>query len=621
MMETPKFALPFIAGLLVIVSFLVVVTLIWIAGLSKTDKIRIIKGLPSRKTFQAVKETFTEGLLHRKIFRKNARLGYMHMSLAFGWFLIILMGHIEAAVHYKTLAFPFWKSIFFRYAELAPPAGFTARLFAAVMDLLLLFVLSGVMLAYYKRLNSRLFGMKKTTTMKTGDRIALTALWLVFPLRLAAESVTAGIHHNGSFLTQPAGDMLASLFPLQPVELTVWWAYSVSLGVFFTAMPVSRYMHIPVEILLIFMRKYGIRLKKGVNTYTRVQVFSCSRCGICLDSCQMNQANIKNSQSVYVLKQIRGRRLKDDQLFNCLLCGRCQKDCPVGLDLNDLRITQRIASTREYNSSYDYLRNGPGPQANVIYFAGCMTHLTPGIKKSMQQLLRYAGVDFWFMDEQKAPCCGRPLIQVGQYAAAKKLIENNTGKILASGAKTLVVSCPICYKVFREDYTLPGVSVKHHSEFLLELVNQGRIPAFSLHEKVVYHDPCELGRGSGIYEQPRELLGNYVSLIKVPHEKADAYCCGGSLSNTRISMKERDQIRDQVLEEFQSVHPDRLITACPLCKKTFTKGTEIQARDLAELVWEGVCRSAAVARRAGQAAIPPGPRPEKPAEVPVPSLP
>ncbi|MDD4193509.1 MAG: hypothetical protein PHI28_19400, partial [Mangrovibacterium sp.] len=69
------------------------------------------------------------------------------------------------------------------------------------------------------------------------------------------------------------------------------------------------------------------------------------------------------------------------------------------------------------------------------------------------------------------------------------------------------------------------------------------------------------------------------------------------------------------------VHPDRLITACPLCKKTFTKGTEIQARDLAELVWEGVCRSAAVARRAGQAAIPPGPRPEKPAEVPVPSLP
>jgi Fe-S oxidoreductase len=241
----------------------------------------------------------------------------------------------------------------------------------------------------------------------------------------------------------------------------------------------------------------------------------------------------------------------------------------------------------------------------------------------MQQLLRYAGVDFWFMDEHKAPCCGRPLIQVGQYAAAKKLIANNTERILASGAKTLVVSCPICYKVFREDYTLPGVNVMHHSEFLLDLVHQGRIPVSSLPEKVAYHDPCELGRGSGIYEQPRELLGNYVSLVSIPREKADAYCCGGSLSNLRITMEERDQIRDKVLEEFQSVHPDRLITACPLCKKTFSKGTDIQVNDLAEIVWKGVCHSTTVPRRSSleEAAIPLGLQPGKPSGISIPSLP
>ncbi|MEN6455664.1 MAG: (Fe-S)-binding protein [Prolixibacteraceae bacterium] len=623
-METPpSFTLPFIIGLLVIISFLIVVSTIWIVGLSKTDKRRIIKGFPSQKTPEAVRETFMEVLLHRKIFRKNPRLGYMHMSLAFGWFLLIVAGHLEAIVHYRTLAFPFWKSIFFRFAEQAPATGFTARFFAATTDFLLLFILSGVFLAYYKRFNSRLFGMKKTTQMKTGDRIALSALWLIFPLRLAAESITAGLHQNGSFLTQPAGNLLASAFPLQPIEGTAWWAYSVSLGLFFMAMPFSRYMHIPVEVLLIFLRKYGIRLKKGVNTYTRVQVFSCSRCGICLDSCQMNQANIRNSQSVYVLKQIRGRRLKDDQLFNCLLCGRCQKDCPVGLDLNDLRITQRIASTREYNSSYDYLKNGPSPHAEVIYFAGCMTHLTPGIKKSMQQLLNYAGINFWFMDEQKAPCCGRPLIQVGQYEAAKKLIRNNTEKIRSSGAKTLVVSCPICYKVFREDYVLPGVTVMHHSQYLLKLVNQGLLPAFSLPGKVVYHDPCELGRGSGIYDQPRELLGNYISLIKTPHEKENAFCCGGSLSNTRITMAERDQIRDKVLEEFQSCHPDHLVTACPLCKKTFTKGTDVQAYDLAEIVWKGVCHSKTMPNRSNleEAAIPFGLQPGKPSGISIPSLP
>lgn len=622
-METPSFTLPFLIGLLFILSFLIVVCMIWIIGLSKTDKLRLIKGVPSAKTLQAAGETIMEGLLHRKIFRKNRRLGYMHMSLAFGWFLLILAGHLEAIFRYKTLAFPFWKSIFFRFAEPVPPVGATEKIFAALTDLLLLFILSGVFLAYFKRINSRFFGMKKTTRMKAGDRIALTALWLVFPLRFAAESVTAGLYHNGSFLTQPAGNMLASFFPLQHTETGMWWAYSVSLGVFFTAMPFSRYMHIPVEVLLVFLRKYGIRLKKNLNTYTRVQVFSCSRCGICLDSCQMNHANIKNSQSVYVLKQMRGRRLGDDQLFNCLLCGRCQQDCPVGLDLNDLRITQRIASTLEYNSSYDYLKNGPSPRAEVIYFAGCMTHLTPAIRKSMQQLLRYAEVPFWFMDEHKAPCCGRPLIQAGQYQAARKLIANNTEKIRGSGAHTLVVSCPICYKVFREDYQLPGITVMHHSEYLLGLVSQRKLPAFSMPGQMVYHDPCELGRGSGIYRQPRELLENYVSLISPPHEKEDALCCGGSLANIRISMPERDQIRDQVLSEFRSVKPDGLITACPLCKKTFTKGTDMQVYDLAEIVWKGVSHSLTTPRRSSLSddAIPFGLQPGKPSGIAIPSLP
>ena len=590
MLEIPPFTLPFTIGMLYISAFLIVVFLIWILGLSRIDKIRILKNIPTRKSLLALKEIGMEALFHRKIFRKNLVLGYMHTSLAFGWFLLIVVGHIEAALHYKSLSFPFWKSVFFRYAEQSPTSGFQGRFFAGLMDFLLLLILSGVCLAYYKRINKRAFGMKKTTKLKVGDRIALMALWLIFPFRFASESISAGLHHNGSFLTQTAGNFMAVDLPLQFMEMPAWWAYSLSLGVFFVAMPFSRYMHIPVEVMLIFLRKYGVRPKKHVDGYTRVQVFSCSRCGICLDSCQMNHANIRNTQSVYVLKQIRGRRLSDEQLFNCLLCGRCQKDCPVGLDLNDLRLTQRIESTIEYNSTYDYLKNGPSPQTDVIYFAGCMTHLTPSIKKSMQQLLNYAKVKYWFMDEHKAPCCGRPLMQAGQYEAAKKLINNNREKIIQSGAKTLVVSCPICYKVFREDYALPDVRVVHHSEYLLELVQQEILPTVELPHQIIYHDPCELGRGSNIYEQPRDLLKNYVRLIPMKHEKADAFCCGGSLGNIKIKMSERDQIRDKVLDDYKNYHADQLITACPLCKKTFSKGTDIIVRDVAEIVWEGVRR-------------------------------
>jgi Fe-S oxidoreductase len=115
-------------------------------------------------------------------------------------------------------------------------------------------------------------------------------------------------------------------------------------------------MHIPAEINLIFLRNWGVQLKeRRINTFTLAEVYSCSRCGVCIDACQLNLAGIKNSQSVYVLKNIRNRTLSDEVLFNCLLCGKCQEVCPVGIDVNRLRITQRIETTKQYNSSYDYL--------------------------------------------------------------------------------------------------------------------------------------------------------------------------------------------------------------------------------------------------------------------------
>ncbi len=590
-MESTPFIWPFTLGLVFISCFLVIIIGIWISSLSSIDKNRIIHSIFTRESRFAIREIFLESLLHRKIFRKNYILGYMHMSLAFGWFLLIVVGHIEACNHYKSFSVPAYKAIFFRYFVTEPSTTVSEKVLAACMDLLLVFIISGVVLAYYKRLNSRLFGLKKTTQLKIGDRIAMGSLWLIFPLRFMAEIVSAGIHQNGSIISQPMGNAIASLLPLQILEMPLWWGYSGSLGLFFMALPVSRYMHILVEVVLIFLRNYGIRVKKRIDGFSRIQVYSCSRCGICLDSCQMTHAAIKDTQSVYVLKHIRNKNLTDEKLFNCLLCGRCQPDCPVGLELNDLRLTQRIESTKEYNSSYEYLKNGNvavSPQTEVIYFAGCMTHLTPAIIKSIKEIFKIANVQYWFMDEDKTACCGRPLMQMGQYEAAKKLIEHNKERILASCAKKLIVSCPICYKVFNEDYALPGIQVQHHSEYLLELTAAKRLPVNKMPVRVLYHDPCELGRGSGIYLQPRLLLDEYVDLIRIKNEKEASYCCGGSLANIKIQMIERNKIRDTVLLEYNKYKPDLLATSCPLCKKTFAKSNLFPVHDIAEIVYMAI---------------------------------
>ncbi|MCK7537706.1 MAG: heterodisulfide reductase-related iron-sulfur binding cluster [Marinilabiliales bacterium] len=58
------------------------------------------------------------------------------------------------------------------------------------------------------------------------------------------------------------------------------------------------------------------------------------------------------------------------------------------------------------------------------------------------------------MDEQGGVCCGRPLMLAGRDKEARELINHNSDIIWKSGAKILVTSCPICYKVFRESYYL-----------------------------------------------------------------------------------------------------------------------------------------------------------------------
>jgi hypothetical protein len=94
--------------------------------------------------------------------------------------------------------FPFHKSVFFRF-YVTENVDFPGHTFYAwAMELLLMFILSGVFLAYFKRFRSKSFGMKKTTRMKSGDHIALTALWLIFPLRFLCETFTAGVYQNGS---------------------------------------------------------------------------------------------------------------------------------------------------------------------------------------------------------------------------------------------------------------------------------------------------------------------------------------------------------------------------------------------------------------------------------------
>ena len=610
-MQFDPFVIPFNIGLYFILVYVVVRSVIWFRDLSRPDKLRLQRGFFGSAFVQSLEDIFLESLIHRKILKANFRLGYMHMSLAFGWFLLILFGTIEADIFGERHLNAPYKAIFFRFFNPEHGRmGFEA-VYGFFMDLILAFVLSGLLLAITKRFFSRVVGMKKTTSLRTTDRIALTSLWLIFPSRLLAESFTSGAYGTGSFLTGSLGSWLESFLPAQQLAYPFWWLYSLSLGTFFILLPITRYMHIPTELFLIFMRNSGIKTGDKSGTYSEVETHSCSSCGICIDACQLNfSAGITNIQSAYLMKAIRNNDDVSDIAHNCLMCGRCDIKCPVGIELSPIRMIQRRAGENgndfrniykgyfrsrqsvavektNGSSAYDFLPKNNPKKADVLFFAGCMTHLTPTIKNSMIKILEASGVNYNFIDEQGGVCCGRPLILAGQDKEARELINYNSRMIWKSGAHTLVTSCPICYKVFKESYYL-DVEVLHHTQFIKRMIDEGSLKMNFLHKKVVYHTPCDLGRGSGVYDEPKDVLKHVSRLEKSKFEDENSLCCGGSLSNMKISNQQKSKIARDAAAELTKGNPDILATACPLCKKTFSAVTETRVADISEIVAEAM---------------------------------
>ena len=138
--------------------------------------------------------------------------------------------------------------------------------------------------------------------------------------------------------------------------------------------------------------------------------------------------------------------------------------------------------------------------------------------------------------------------------------------------------------MFREKYTLPGIRVVHYADYLEELIAGGLLVPKRSDLCYVYHDPCELGRGCGIYEEPRRLLGRLSSVAEAEKNRSESVCCGGSLGSLSLSFAKREKITRAALENLYASKADAIATACPLCTATFSRYADRPVRDLAEIV-------------------------------------
>jgi heterodisulfide reductase subunit D len=240
-------------------------------------------------------------------------------------------------------------------------------------------------------------------------------------------------------------------------------------------------------------------------------------------------------------------------------------------------------------------------RADVVYFIGCVSSFYPrvySIPQSMAQILDRAEVEFTTMGEDEW-CCGYPLYAAGMRDRMAELARHNVRQVRRLGASQVVFTCPSCYyawgHLYPEMANTSGIKLRHATDYLAELLGDGAMSLGAVEDQVTYHDPCDLGRKSGVFDAPREVLSLIpgLELIEMPASRENSLCCGGGGDVEISDASVTSGVAGRRLSQVASTGAKYVASACQQCKRTLQEGARrhrirVRAVDVVELVWRAV---------------------------------
>ncbi len=217
---------------------------------------------------------------------------------------------------------------------------------------------------------------------------------------------------------------------------------------------------------------------------------------------------------------------------------------------------------------------------NTLYYPGCLTKVVlPEIEANYKTILGKLGVDFIMLGEKEL-CCGSPPKSQGYDADVEELARKNLALFKAHGVKKIVTSCPTCHSVLNGhkkvvDWDIP---VDHMVTYIEKSLGKVKWPGYK-GLKATYHDPCHMGRYSGMYEQPRKILSSLgIELLEMKYSRERAICCGGG-GGVRANYPELARtVAEERMSYAEKTGADILVTPCPMCYiclKEASKGIEV----------------------------------------------
>ncbi len=365
---------------------------------------------------------------------------------------------------------------------------------------------------------------------------------------------------------------------------------------------------------------------------------ACTNCGRCQAVCPAYASGRDLSPRLVVRDLGRDMRvgdqgdvfskgvIRDSELWACTMCNACVAECPVFINqvgyITEFRrtlVSESKLDPKKRTFLENIGRNGnpfglsasdrqtwlaelgvptlkERPGAEYLYWVGCQSSYDPrgrSVAKSMVKILKAANVDFAILGNEET-CTGEPVRRMGEEGRFQELVMTNVETFKRYGVKKVIVHCAHCFNTFKNEYPEFGAKIEviHHSQLIAKLISEGKLAPGRFEGKVTFHDPCNLGRINGVFDDPRKALEAMkgLELTEMERSRMNGFCCGGGGANVWYEVPEKKKVGVIRAEEAMKTGAGTLAVACPFCITMFDDAVKaigderMSVKDIAEMV-------------------------------------
>lgn len=368
--------------------------------------------------------------------------------------------------------------------------------------------------------------------------------------------------------------------------------------------------------------------------------YKCYQCGMCTALCpwfQIEKVNFLVNRIPHNVKlgNIMTSEIKEEidkeveELFRCVGCDNCLAYCPRGVNIGDVvRAIRRILVdyeslsktlkdiiTKVYSSG-NPLGDAPEkrnnwakklelpiftPDIEYAYSACCMPAYDNQVRKMAEatvRILQNANLSFGLVNDD-VWCCCETMRNFGAEKLFQDTAQNNINALNKAGVKKMITTSPHCFTTYKNEYPELGskIEVIHTTQLYAQLIKDKKIlPTKPLNKKVIYHDPCTLGRQNNIYEEPRDVLKSIPGLTLVEIEnfnRKDSVCCGAGSGGLWLDWQKGERMSDVRIQQILETGAEILAVACPYCAQMFedsikTMNLNLEVKDISELLADSI---------------------------------